>query len=84
MRSRVIRAVAIGTMAGLGLAGSASAQDRPYVSVAPATSGSAIVGSTLTRPADRPGGPRGTTVGRAWLRCGNATDERSCDLINGA
>ena len=84
MRSRLIRAVAIGTMAGLGLAGPASAQDRPYVSVAPATSGSAIVGSTLTSTGGQAGGPRGTTVGRAWLRCGNATDERSCDLINGA
>ena len=84
MRSRLIRAVAIGTMAGLGLAGPASAQDRPYVSAAPATSGSAIVGSTLTSTGGQAGGPRGTTVGRAWLRCDNATDERSCDLINGA
>lgn len=84
VRSRLIRAVAIGTMAGLGLAGSASAQDRPYVTAAPATSGSAIVGSTLTSSGGQAGGPRGTTVGRAWLRCDNATDERSCDLINGA
>lgn len=84
MRSRLIRAVAIGMTAGLGLAGSASAQDRPYVTAAPTTSGSAIVGSTLTSTGGQAGGPRGTTVGRAWLRCDNASDERSCDLIDGA
>ncbi|MDA0169720.1 hypothetical protein OJ998_11550 [Solirubrobacter taibaiensis] len=84
MRSRWIRAVAIGTMAGFGLAGSASAQDRPYVSSGPTTSGSAIVGSTLTSTGGQAGGPNGTKVGRAWLRCDNATDERTCDLINGA
>jgi len=84
VRSRWIRAVAIGTMAGLGLAGSASAQDRPYVSSAPWTTGSPIVGSTLSSVGGLAGGPQGTIAGRTWLRCENATDERSCDLIDGA
>ena len=74
----------IGTIAGLGLAGSASAQNRPYVNSAPTTNGSAIVGSTLTSTGGQAGGPSGTTVGRAWLRCTNPTDERSCELIDGA
>ena len=74
----------IGTIAGLGLTGSASAQNRPYVNSAPTTNGSAIVGSTLTSTGGQAGGPQGTTVGRAWLRCTNPTDERSCELIDGA
>jgi hypothetical protein len=76
--------MAIGTIACLGATASASAQDRPWVRTAPTTSGSAIVGSTLTSTGGDAGGPRGTTTGRAWLRCNNATDERSCQLINGA
>lgn len=74
----------IGTIASLGLAGSASAQNRPYVSVAPTTSGVAVVGNTLTSTGGQAGGPRGTTTGRGWLRCDNATDERACRLIDGA
>src|SRR4051812_7036325 len=84
VRSRWSRAVAIATMASLGLAASASAQNRPYVNSAPTTQGSAVVGSTLTSVGGQAGGPSGTTVGRAWLRCANATDERSCELIDGA
>ncbi len=84
MRSRWIRAAVIGAIAGLGVAGSASAQNRPYVSSAPTTSGTATVGSRLTSVGGQAGGPHGTTVGRAWLRCTNATDERSCQLIDGA
>lgn len=84
VRSRWIRAVAITTMAGLGLAGSASAQDRPFVSSAPWTTGSPIVDSTLTSVGGLAGGPRGTIAGRAWLRCDNATDERACVLIEDA
>jgi hypothetical protein len=82
--SRWIRAATITTLAGLGLAASASAQSRPYVNSAPTTSGSAIVGATLTSLGGQAGGPPGTTTGRAWLRCNNATDERSCQLIDGA
>jgi hypothetical protein len=74
----------IGTIAGLGVASPAVAQNRPYVSAAPTTSGSAVVGSTLTSTGGQAGGPRGTTVGRAWLRCTNPGDERTCQLIDGA
>src|SRR4051812_46616772 len=84
VRSRWIRAVVIGTVAGLVPAASASAQNRPYVNTAPTTTGSAIVGATLTSVGGQAGGPSGTTVGRAWLRCTNPTDERSCELIDGA
>ena len=84
MRSRWIRAATIGTIAGLGLASSASAQSRPYVNSAPTTNGNAIVGSTLTSTGGQAGGPSGTTVGRAWLRCTSPTDERTCELIDGA
>jgi hypothetical protein len=84
LRSRWIRAATIGTIAGLGLAAPAAAQqNRPWVSAPPATTGSAVVGSTLTSVGGQAGGPRGTTVGRAWLRCSGA-DERSCQLIGGA
>lgn len=84
VRSRWIRAAAIATVAGLGMAGPASAQNRPYVSVAPTTTGIAVVGNVLTSSGGQAGGPRGTTVGRAWLRCDSATDERACRLIDGA
>ena len=84
MRSRWIRAAVIGAIAGLSVPASASAQGRPYVNSAPTTNGSAIVGSTLTSVGGQAGGPSGTTVGRAWLRCTNATDEGSCQLIDGA
>ena len=76
MRSRWIRAVAIGTMAGLGLAGSASAQDRPYVSSGPTTSGSAIVGSTLTSTGGQAGGPTGHD-GRARVAALRQRDRRA-------
>ena len=84
MRSRWIKVATIGAMASLGLAAQAQAQSRPYVSSAPTTNGSAIVGSTLTSTGGQAGGPNGTTTGRAWLRCTNATDEGSCQLIDGA
>jgi hypothetical protein len=84
VRSRWIRAATIGTIVGLGLAASASAESRPYVNSAPTINGDAIVGSTLTSVGGEAGGPSGTTVGRAWLRCTSATDERSCELIDGA
>jgi hypothetical protein len=83
MRRR-IRVAVLGTIASLGLAATASAQDRPYVRTAPTTSGNAIVGSTLTSTGGDAGGPRGTTTGRAWLRCTSPTDEGSCTLIDGA
>src|SRR3954467_14855245 len=70
---RWITVAMIGTIAGLGLAASASAQNRPYVNSPPATNGDAIVGKTLTSVGGQAGGPPGTTVGRAWLRCTNAT-----------
>ena len=84
MRSRLIRAAAIGTFACLGLASSASAQSRPYVSSPPTTSGSAVVNSTLTSSGGTAGGPRGTRTGRAWLRCTHPTDERTCEIIESA
>ena len=84
MRSRWITAATIGTIACLGMAASASAQSRPYVNSAPTTNGTAIVNNTLTSTGGQAGGPSGTTVGRAWLRCTNATDERTCELIDGA
>src|SRR5690349_13742855 len=84
MRSRWMWAATLGTMASLGLAASAPAQDRPYVRTAPTTTGNAVVGSTLTSTGGDAGGPRGTTVGRAWLRCTSPTDEGSCKLIDGA
>src|SRR4051794_28167957 len=83
LRSRWSRAVIIGALAGLGLASSASAQSRPYVSSAPTISGSAIVGNTLTGAGGTAGGPAGTKTGYAWLRCTDGTEE-SCKLIDGA
>jgi hypothetical protein len=84
MRSRWVTAITLATIAGLGPAQAASAQGRPYVSSPPTISGSAIVGSTLTSSGGQAGGPPGTTVGRAWLRCTSSTDESKCSLINGA
>jgi hypothetical protein len=84
VRSRWITAAAIGTIAWLGLGASASAQNRPYVRTAPGIAGIATVGSTLFSVGGDAGGPGGTTTGRAWLRCNNASDERACRLIDGA
>jgi hypothetical protein len=84
VRSRWIKAAVIGTIASCGMAVPASAQQRPYVSAAPTTTGTPIVGQTLTSTGGQAGGPRGTTVGRAWLRCDDATDERRCRLVDSA
>jgi hypothetical protein len=77
-------AAAAGVIASLGLAGPAAAQQRPFVSQPPVTTGDPIVGSVLTSSGGQAGGPRGTTYGRGWLRCANPTDERSCQLIGSA
>lgn len=74
----------IATYAAVGVTASASAKDRPYVKSAPTTNGTAIVANTLTSTGGEAGGPSGTTVGRAWLRCTSPTDEGTCELIDGA
>lgn len=80
VRNISIRTALLGTALALGSSAPALAAD-PDVYEAPTISGTAQVTKTLTANGGRWTGPSGTTAGRLWLRCTDASSTNSCSII---